>query len=71
MGSVVVSGRIVGRRKSEKYELPPNARIIDLIERTEFNVETVVVKRNDKIVPEEEKLEDGDQLEIIPIVSGG
>ncbi|KXB04281.1 hypothetical protein AKJ48_03195 [candidate division MSBL1 archaeon SCGC-AAA261O19] len=63
--------RRIGSQESQKYELSEGARIIDLLEKTEFNTETVVVRQNGKIVPEEEQLEDGDELELIPVVSGG
>lgn len=71
MSGIIVLVRKIGSQEPKEYELPPSARIIDLLEKTEFNTETVVVKRNGKIVVEEEKLEDGDELELIPVVSGG
>lgn len=53
------------------HDLSSKIQILELLERLDFNPETVVVKRNGKIVPEEEKLEDGDEIEIVPVVSGG
>lgn len=55
----------------EEYSFTSGDRILDLLEELDQNPETLVVKRNDKIVPEEEELEDGDEIVIIPVVSGG
>lgn len=71
MSEIVVSIRRFESREPEKYKLPDTARIIDLLEEMEFNPETVVVKRNGRIVAEEERLENADELELIPVVSGG
>lgn len=53
------------------HSVPSDYRIEDLLEEIGKNPEAHVVKREDKIVPEDEVLEDGDELEIIPVVSGG
>lgn len=45
--------------------------IKDLLESMEIAVETVVVKKNDYIVIDEEVLEDGDSIEIIQVIYGG
>lgn len=71
MSGITVSVRRIGSQKSQEYKLSKNSRIINLLQETEFNTETVVVRRNGKIVPEEEQLRDGDELELIPVVSGG
>jgi sulfur carrier protein ThiS len=36
-----------------------------------INPVTVLVKRNDMLVPVEETVKDGDVIELIPVVSGG
>jgi len=45
--------------------------IKDLLESMEIAVETVVVKKNDYIVIDEELIEDGDSIEIIQVIYGG
>ena len=45
--------------------------IKDLLESMEIATETVVVKKNDYIVIDEEVLEDGDSIEIIQVIYGG
>lgn len=58
-------------KSGEEHSLTSGDRILDLLEELDRNPETLVVKRNEKIVPEEEELEDGDEVVIIPVVSGG
>jgi sulfur carrier protein len=45
--------------------------IKDLLELMEIAAETVVVKKNDYIVIDEEILEDGDSIEVIQVIYGG
>jgi sulfur carrier protein len=45
--------------------------IKDLLESMEIAAETVVVKKNDYIVIDEEILEDGDSIEVIQVIYGG
>ena len=57
---------------SEKtLELPDGSRIIDLLGKLGLNREMHVVKLNGEIVVEEERLKDGDVVEVIRVVSGG
>lgn len=70
MTEVKVIVSILGEGE-EEYSFTSGDRILDLLEELDQNPETLVVKRNDKIVPEEEELEDGDEIVIIPVVSGG
>jgi len=45
--------------------------IKDLLQEMEIPLETVVVKKNQQIVIEEESLEDGDTIEVIRVIYGG
>jgi thiamine biosynthesis protein ThiS len=71
MAKITVAVRVVGRRKTEKHRLPSGARIVKLLKEMGLNPETVVVRRNGKIVVEEERLTNEDSIEIVPIVTGG
>jgi thiamine biosynthesis protein ThiS len=65
-----VRARIWGGDEKE-LELPDYSTAQDLLERIGIEREAVVVKVNDKICPESEKLSGGDEVLIIPIVTGG
>jgi thiamine biosynthesis protein ThiS len=68
---IVVKVKIFGQQRSRKIELPRNAKVIDLLKSLGQNPQAVVVRRNGKIVVEEERLTNEDSIEIVPIVTGG
>jgi len=45
--------------------------VLDILERAGINPETVLVKKKDSIIPDDEELEDGDSITVMKIVSGG
>ena len=45
--------------------------IKDILESMEIATETVVVKKNNYIVIDEESIEDGDLIEVIQVIYGG
>lgn len=63
--------RIIGQKASRKLKVTQKTRIVNLLEQLGQNRETVVVRLNGKIVAEEERLADGDLVEILHVVTGG
>jgi sulfur carrier protein len=61
---------IVGDDKEIK-EISEDKTIKNLLEIMDVPSETVVVKKNDFIVIDEEIIEDGDTIEIIKVIYGG
>ncbi|MFQ6050746.1 MAG: MoaD/ThiS family protein [Candidatus Hydrothermarchaeota archaeon] len=57
--------------KEEELSLKDGSTIMDVLNILNINPVTVVVSLNGRIRPEEEKLNDGDILEIINVISGG
>lgn len=57
--------------KKELKEFPSNLTVKEMLELMEVPSETVVVKKNNCIVIDEEILEDGDELEVIQVIYGG
>jgi sulfur carrier protein len=55
----------------KKMDLQDDKSIKDLLKMLKIPVETVVVKKNQCIVIEEEPVEEGDILEIIRVIYGG
>ncbi|MCK5040384.1 MAG: MoaD/ThiS family protein [Candidatus Aenigmarchaeota archaeon] len=45
--------------------------IEDLLKSQEINIETVLIKKNDEFVTEDEKLKEEDVVELISVVSKG
>lgn len=61
---------IIGEKKEIKT-LKNNLTIKKLLDEIEKPIETVVIKRNGQIVMEEEKIREGDEIEVIQIIYGG
>ena len=71
MTYIKVTVKQVGKKHKREIRLGPHTTIADLLQKLDYSRETVVVRRNEKIVVEEERLSDGDLIEILPIVTGG
>ena len=71
MVNIKVAVREIGRRRRREVRLGPRSTIADLLDRLGYSRETVVTRRNGKIVAEEERVSDGDLIEILLIVTGG
>jgi sulfur carrier protein len=52
-------------------EVPGPIRVKDLVKRLGLNRESVLVIRGDSLVTGDARLEDGDDVEIRPVISGG
>ena len=63
--------RIVLRNPRRELELKGPVRVHALLERLELNRESVLVIRGDTLVTGDVRLEDDDEVEIRPVVSGG
>jgi sulfur carrier protein len=61
---------IIGE-KEELLEISGDKTIKNLLELKDISSETVVVKKNDCIVIDEESVEDGDLIEVIQVIYGG
>ncbi|MFQ6130282.1 MAG: MoaD/ThiS family protein [Candidatus Hadarchaeaceae archaeon] len=71
MTQIKVTVKHVGKKHKRELRLGPRATIADMLKELGQTRETIVVRRNGKIVVEEERLADGDFIEILPIVTGG
>ena len=61
---------IFGKRE-ENREIQENTTIKEVLDAMDISSETVVVKRNNEIVMEEESLVNGDTIEVIRVIYGG
>jgi len=67
---VEITVKVVGQR-TRRLKVDPGTTIAELLRRVGQNRETVVVRLNGRIVAEEERLKQGDLIEVIPVVTGG
>ncbi|HET7530091.1 MAG TPA: MoaD/ThiS family protein [Mycobacteriales bacterium] len=54
-----------------EVQVPGPIRVKDLVKRLGLNRESVLVIRGDSLVTGDARLEDGDDIEIRPVISGG
>jgi sulfur carrier protein len=59
------------RNPKRVVEVPGPVRVHALLDRLELNRESVLVIRGDTLVPGDVLLEDADEIEIRPVISGG
>ena len=55
----------------KKLDVDEGKTVKNLLQMMEIPVETVVVKKNQAIIIEEEPVEDGDIIEVIRVIYGG
>ncbi|HHY00751.1 MAG TPA: MoaD/ThiS family protein [Methanothermobacter sp.] len=61
---------IIGEDEKQ-LEVDEGKTVKNLLQMMEIPVETVVVKKNQSIIIEEELIEDGDIIEVIKVIYGG
>lgn len=59
------------RNPSRTLDVPGPVSIVALLQRLELNRETVLVIRSGTLVPGDAMLDDADEIEIRPVISGG
>jgi sulfur carrier protein len=62
---------IFKNNKETKSLTNDNISIKDILEDMDLSSETVVDKKNGEIVVEDEKIQDGDEIQLIQIIYGG
>ena len=63
--------KVVLRNPRREVEIKGPVRVHALLERLEINRESVLVIKGDTLVTGDARLEDDDDVEIRPVVSGG
>jgi len=59
------------RNPTREIEMAGPMSVAKLMNRLELNRESVLLIRNDTLVPGDAMLEDGDVVEVRPVISGG
>jgi len=62
---------LIYRGRKRHVIIPKKATVSDLLAKAGINKQTVLIKVNDKLVPDDERLNGGECVEALVIVSGG
>jgi len=72
MTAAIMGGvQVTLRNPKRVVEVPGPVRVHALLDRLELNRESVLVIRGDTLVPGDALLQDNDEVEIRPVLSGG
>lgn len=63
--------KVVLRNPKRELTLPGPVRVSKLLEHLGVNPESVLVIRNNTLVTHDDRLDDPDEVEIRPVISGG
>jgi len=63
--------RVLGRGIEREVEWQKGMTVADVLREVGFNTESAIAKVNGRVALEEERVNDGDYVEVIPVVSGG
>ena len=58
-------------KKEQEVEIEEESTVSDILKEIKLNPQTVIVSRQGEIIPDTEKVKNGDKLEAIRVVSGG
>ncbi len=57
--------------KKRKLDLKTCPKVSDMLKKLDINAETIIVKVNNEVEPEDVRIKKEDKIEIIKIISGG
>lgn len=63
--------KVLLRNPRREVEISGPTTVADLLQRLELNPESVLVIRGNELVARDSRLDDGDDIEIRPVISGG
>ncbi|WP_297471024.1 MoaD/ThiS family protein [Thermococcus sp.] len=63
--------KVLGRGIEKEVEWRKGITVKDILREVGFNTESAIARINGRVVLEDEKVEDGTEVEVIPVVSGG
>jgi len=63
--------KVLGRGIEREVEWRKGMKVADVLREVGFNTESAIAKVDGRIALEDEKIEDGAMVEVIPVVSGG
>lgn len=57
--------------RDERYEVKAGMTILSALKKLEIPIEAVLPTRAGELIPEDELIEEGDEIKLIAVISGG
>jgi sulfur carrier protein len=67
----MIKVKVLGRGIEKEVEWRKGMTVKDVLREVGFNTESAIARIDGRVVLEDEKVEDGIEIEVIPVVSGG
>jgi sulfur carrier protein len=67
----VIRVKVLGRGIEREIEWRRNMKVADVLREVGFNTESAIARVNGRVAIEDEEIEEGSCVEVIPVVSGG
>ncbi|WP_297536264.1 MoaD/ThiS family protein [Thermococcus sp.] len=67
----MIKVKVLGRGIEREVEWRKDMTVADILREVGFNTESAIARIDGRVVLEDEKVEDGIEIEVIPVVSGG
>ena len=67
----MIKVKVLGRGIEKEVEWRKGMTVADILREVGFNTESAIARIDGRVVLEDEKVEDGVTVEVIPVVSGG
>ncbi|MFA4640256.1 MoaD/ThiS family protein [Pyrococcus kukulkanii] len=67
----MIKVKVIGRGIEKEIEWRKGMKVRDVLREVGFNTESAIAKVNGKVALEDKEVQDGDFVEVIPVVSGG
>ena len=68
---IVIRVRVLGRGIEKEIEWRRGMKVADVLREVGFNTESAIARVNGRVTLEDENVNDGASVEVIPVVSGG
>ncbi|NJE62294.1 MoaD/ThiS family protein [Thermococcus sp. 21S7] len=63
--------KVLGRGVEREIEWEKGMTVTDVLHKVGFNTESAIARINGRVALEDERIDDGVEVEVIPVVSGG
>jgi sulfur carrier protein ThiS len=67
----MISVHVSYQGKKSRISVRPGSEVGEVLEKAGINKETVIVRKGEEIIPDNDKLKDKDRIEVLKIISGG